>query len=230
MFGGPYSGRRVPQEFRQNPAMPMLMERRKRMRQNVPLVISQVKRDPVINWENPCVPCSSELRAALLGRAYHLVVMNLVSLLSESRVLPDMTAATLADALEEMVAHLVGAGDLAEESHRPVVEALAAREERVSTGIGHGVAIPHCYSGSLRDPVALLGRSRRGIDFDACDDAPVHFVILLIVPENQPNSHLQTLALIARLFSKHAVREKMTAATSESVLLEVLKECELELD
>jgi len=156
--------------------------------------------------------------------------MNIVSLLSERRVIPEMSADTRDEALDEMVSHLVAAGDLSEPSHGAVVEALAAREERVSTGIGHGVAIPHCYSDSLNDPVALFGRSRRGIDFNACDNAVVHFVILLVVPENQPNSHLQTLAVIARLFSQHAVREKMTEASTASDLLRSLEQCELELD
>ena len=109
--------------------------------------------------------------------------MNIVSLLSERRVIPEMSAGTRDEVLDEMVSHLVAAGDLSESSHGAVVEALAAREERVSTGIGHGVAIPHCYSDSLNDPVALFGRSRSGIDFNACDNAVVHFVILLVVPE-----------------------------------------------
>jgi mannitol/fructose-specific phosphotransferase system IIA component (Ntr-type) len=82
----------------------------------------------------------------------------------------------------------------------------------------------------LNDPVALFGRSRSGIDFNACDNAVVHFVILLVVPENQPNSHLQTLAVIARLFSQHAVREKMTEASTAGDLLRALEQCELELD
>ena len=156
--------------------------------------------------------------------------MNIVSLLSERRVIPDMSAGTRDEVLEEMVSHFVAAGDLSEPSQGAVVEALAAREERVSTGIGHGVAIPHCYSDSLNDPVALFGRSRSGIDFNACDTAVVHFVILLVVPENQPTSHLQTLAVIARLFSQHAVREKMTEASTAGDLLRALEQCELELD
>ena len=156
--------------------------------------------------------------------------MNIVSLLSERRVIPEMSAGTRDEVLDEMVSHLVATGDLSVTSHGIVVEALAAREERVSTGIGHGVAIPHCYSDSLDESVALFGRSRRGIDFNACDNAVVHFFVLLVVPQNQPNSHLQTLAGIARLFSQHAVREKMTEASTASDLLRSLEQCESELD
>ena len=155
--------------------------------------------------------------------------MNIVSLLSERRVLPDMSAGTLAEALEEMVDHLVGTGDLPMLSQTPVTKALAAREARVSTGIGHGVAIPHCYYASLDDPLAVFGKSRKGIDFEACDNAPVHFIFLLVVPENQPNAHLQTLATIARLFSQHIVRETMAEAMDGCELLGALEKYEKEL-
>jgi len=175
------------------------------------------------------VPCPLALPGPQEG-FHHFAFMNIVSLLSERRVLPEMGAGTLDEVLAEMVGHLVATGDLAELSHAPVLEALAAREERVSTGIGYGVAIPHCYSESLSAPVALFGRSRNGIEFNACDNALVHFVVLLVVPENQPNSHLQTLSAIARLFSQHAVREKMTMATTGIDLLRGLEKCELELD
>ena len=156
--------------------------------------------------------------------------MNIVSLLSERRVLPDLGAGTRDEVLEEMIEHLVATGGLSEPSQDAVVEALIAREERISTGIGYGVAIPHCYSDSLNDPVAVFGRSRSGVDFNACDSAVVHFVILLVVPENKPNSHLQTLAVIARLFSQHAVREKLTEGSTPGALLTALEQCQLEID
>jgi mannitol/fructose-specific phosphotransferase system IIA component (Ntr-type) len=104
--------------------------------------------------------------------------------------------------------------------------ALHAREDQVSTGIGHGVAIPHAYCDRIDEPVAVLGRSREGIDFEACDNAPVHFVILLLVPKDQPHLHLQTLASIARLFSQCEVRKKLKEANSAGDLLEALGWCE----
>ena len=162
--------------------------------------------------------------------SYHFAIMNIVSLLSERRVLPDVDAGARDEVLKEMVDHLVATGGLSECSQGAVVEALIAREERISTDIGYGVAIPHCYSDSLHDPVAVFGRSGSGVDFNACDSAAVHFIILLLVPENQPNSHLQTLAGIARLFSQHAVREKMSKAPTSSALLRALEQCQLELD
>ena len=155
-------------------------------------------------------------------------VMKLASLLSAHRVLPEIIAETHREALAEMIDHLLEAGALGVESREPILNALYAREERVSTGIGHGVAIPHCYCSELEKPVALLGRSRGGVDFDACDNAPVYFVILLIVPENQPNAHLQTLALIARLFTRYEVRKMMSEAETAEGLIQVLEDYEEE--
>ncbi len=152
--------------------------------------------------------------------------MKLVSLLSERCILPELSSETPWEALGELVDHLVSVGHVEEERREDIVEALHAREEQVSTGIGHGVAIPHCYCHRVEEPVAILGRSRAGIDFEACDNAPVHFVILLIVPKNQPHLHLQTLASIASLFSQCEVRRKMTEAEGPGELLEVLASCE----
>ena len=148
--------------------------------------------------------------------------MKLVSLLTERCVLPGLSSETAWEALGELVDHLVSVGHVEKERREDVLEALHAREEQVSTGIGHGVAIPHCYCDRVEEPVAVFGRSREGIDFEACDNAPVHFVILLIVPKDQPHLHLQTLSSIARLFSQCEVRRKMTEAEGAGDLVELL--------
>ena len=154
--------------------------------------------------------------------------MKLVSLLSERRVLPAMISETHWDALSELVDHLISTGHIESGRRADILEALHAREEQVSTGIGHGVAIPHCYCGRVEELVAVLGRSRGGIEFEACDNAPVHFVILIIVPKSQPHAHLQTLASIARLFSRCEVRERMAEAVTATDLIRALEKSEEE--
>jgi PTS system nitrogen regulatory IIA component len=97
--------------------------------------------------------------------------MKLASLLSEHRVLPEMIAETHREALAEMIDHLLEAGALGVESRDTILDALYAREERVSTGIGHGVAIPHCYCSELEKPVALLVIMPRSI-LSSCLSCP----------------------------------------------------------
>lgn len=152
--------------------------------------------------------------------------MKLVSLLSERRVVPEMESETPWEALGELVDRLVESGHIAADRRELVLSALHAREEQVSTGIGHGVAIPHAYCDQIESPVAVFGRSQEGIEFEACDNAPVHFVILLLVPKDQPHLHLQTLASIARLFSQGEVRRKMKEAKGAGDLLRALDWCE----
>lgn len=152
--------------------------------------------------------------------------MKLASLLSTRRILPEMKAVTQWEALGELLDHLVVTGDVAEERREGVLEALHAREEQVSTGIGHGVAIPHAYCDQIEHAVAVFGRSEEGIDFEACDNAPVRFLILLLVPKNKAQAHLQTLAAIASLFSRCEVRERLAAAATSEELYEIVEQCE----
>lgn len=152
--------------------------------------------------------------------------MKLVSLLSASRIVPEMQATSQWDAFGEMVAHLVSQGDLPEEETEAVLGALHEREEQVSTGIGHGVAIPHAYCDHLDEVLAVFGRSSEGIEFESCDNAPVHYLILLLVPQNQPHTHLQTLAAIAGLFSRCEVRERLKDAATATAIYETLQACE----
>lgn len=152
--------------------------------------------------------------------------MKLTSLLTERRIVPEMTSETSWEAVNELVDHLVKVGPLREDRREAVLQALHKREEQVSTGIGHGVAIPHAYCHEIEAPLAVLGRSRDGIEFESCDNAPVHFVIFLLVPENQPHLHLQTLASIAKLFSQCEVRRRLSEAGDAKELLMALDSCE----
>src|SRR5260370_8426735 len=82
-----------------------------------------------------------------------------------------------------------------------ILASLKQREETMSTGIGFGIAIPHCSSDRLEEVVAAFGRSTTGIEFDALDNAPGKFVVLFIVPNNQFQPHLRTLSSTPELFN-----------------------------
>ena len=105
-----------------------------------------------------------------------------------------------------------------------VLGALRQREETMSTGIGFGIAIPHCSSDRLDEVVAAFGRSTNGIEFDALDNAPVKFVVLFIVPKNQFQTHLRTLASIAKFLNDRSVRESLASAKSADEILSIFRE------
>lgn len=93
----------------------------------------------------------------------------------------------------------------------------------MSTGIGFGIAIPHCSSDRINDVVAAFGRSTSGIEFDALDNAPVKFVVLFIVPKNQFQTHLRTLASIAKFLNDRGTREKLGNAKSTGEILSIFR-------
>ena len=145
--------------------------------------------------------------------------MKLASLLSPKQVILDLQGEVCADALANMVDHLISRGVLAAGLREEVIELLNERERQVSTGIGSGVAIPHAFSDSIDHVVAAFARSKEGVDFEAIDNAPVNYVMLFIVPKKEYNLHLQTLAAIARMFNNCSVRQQLhDAETVEHVL------------
>jgi mannitol/fructose-specific phosphotransferase system IIA component (Ntr-type) len=140
--------------------------------------------------------------------------MKLAKLLNPDQVILEMTAKEHWPAIEELVGHLVHGGKLPVEQQQEMLEAFKAREELVSTGIGSGVAIPHAFSDHLEEVIAVFGRSRSGIDFQALDNAPVHFIILFIVPRKDYHLHLRTLAAIAKMFTNSEILRQLGAAES----------------
>lgn len=125
-------------------------------------------------------------------------------------------------AIVELVEHLDKNEFLAGENKDDVLEALHAREDQISTGIGSGVAIPHAFSEKLDHVVAVFGRSKKGIDFEALDNAPVNFVLLFVVPKKDYHLHLQTLAAIAKLFNNCEVRQQLADAETREQVIDIL--------
>jgi len=95
---------------------------------------------------------------------------------------------------------------------------IMEREKLGSTGIGHGIAIPHGRLPDLETPITALVRHADGIDFDAIDGQPVHIVVVLLAPKDEDRSHLELLAGLARALQKESVRGAvMGAETAEEV-------------
>ncbi len=94
-------------------------------------------------------------------------------------------------------------------SSEEVFAGLLGRERLGSTGIGDGVAIPHCRLGNCQEAVGYLVTLENGIDFDAIDSKPVDLIFILVVPEEACDEHLQTLASAAELFSQESVRQQL---------------------
>ncbi len=148
--------------------------------------------------------------------------MKLASLLSPDQIILEMKAVEHWPAIVELVEHLVEIQRLPASLKEEILTALKAREDQVSTGIGSGVAIPHAFSDELQEVTAIFGRSKAGIDFESIDNAPVHFIILFIVPRKDYHLHLRTLAAIAKMFTNSEVRRQFGEAQTRDEILAIL--------
>jgi nitrogen PTS system EIIA component len=99
-----------------------------------------------------------------------------------------------------------------------ITDSLFARERLGSTGLGHGVAIPHGRIKGLKQPLSAVFQLASPIGFDAPDEQPVQLMIFLLVPEAATQKHLEILSEIAELLSDSALREKMKQATDALAL------------
>jgi len=110
------------------------------------------------------------------------------------------------------------------EQHKEQVwETLLEREQSMSTGIGLGVAIPHCSITYINEIIGVLALLKNGIDFQAVDDEPVRIIALLLIPKNKIEKHIKTLASIARLCNDENFRDKILSAKSPSEAYSILK-------
>lgn len=149
--------------------------------------------------------------------------MTLGNLLSADTILPEMQAMERYAAIAELVNLLVEREQIAEGDREVVLAALRAREETMSTGIGFGIAIPHASSDRVSKVVAAFGRSSQGIEFESLDNSPVKFVVLFVVPKDQFQTHLRTLAAIAKFLNDRLVRERLGAAGSAEEILAIFE-------
>lgn len=105
-----------------------------------------------------------------------------------------------------------------------IFDSLLSRERLGSTGLGHGVAIPHGrHRLSSRTHAAFI-KLQQGVDFDASDNQPVDLLFALLVPEEATEEHLQLLAQIAGMFSDEALLEKLRTSSDASSLLSTIQE------
>ncbi len=149
--------------------------------------------------------------------------MTLGTLLTTEQIIPEMTATERWAAIVELVDLLVARKKVKAADRDAVLAALKQREETMSTGIGFGIAIPHASSEYVTEVVAAFGRSSAGIEFDSLDNAPVKFIVLFVVPKDQFQTHLRTLAAIAKFLNDRNVRTSLAEATSAPEILAIFE-------
>ncbi len=140
---------------------------------------------------------------------------RLAAILSASQVVAQVDVTSKKRAFEE-------AGLLFENLHglsrALVTDSLFSRERLGSTGLGHGVAIPHGRIKGLKSPMAAVFQLAQPIPFEAPDEEAVSLLIFLLVPEAATQRHLEILSEIAELLSDAALRQKLVGCTDALAL------------
>lgn len=140
---------------------------------------------------------------------------RLAAILPVEQVLVGIDATSKKRAFEEAGLLFENLHDL---SRALVTDSLFARERLGSTGLGHGVAIPHGRIKGLKSPMAAVFQLAQSIGFDAPDEQPVKLLIFLLVPEAATQKHLEILSEIAELLSNASLRDGLIASSSAEAL------------
>jgi PTS system nitrogen regulatory IIA component len=147
--------------------------------------------------------------------------MKLGEYLEKDLVLPNLASGNKPDVLNELLAPL---GDkYSKVDTDQAVRVLLEREKLGTTGIGDGIAIPHGKLENLESVIVVVGRSDKGVDFDALDHKPCTIFFLVLAPEQMAGMHLRVLAHISRTLKDETFRKEFADADSQSALWELLK-------
>lgn len=150
--------------------------------------------------------------------------MDLGDILTEDQIITDLKAADRWEAIDELIGNLVTSGKIKPEDRDTIAAVVRKREQSMSTGIGFGIGIPHASTDLIYEVVGALGRSKKGVDFNALDNQPVHLVMLFLVPQGQFQKHLHTLANIAKMLHKSEFRQSLEQAPDADSMLQAIKE------
>ena len=148
--------------------------------------------------------------------------MKVHELLNIKHVLTEFKSEHKDDVINELVDLLKGDERIIdlEEVRKCVFE----REEKMSTGVGKGFAIPHGKTNSVTDILAAFGKSETPIEYNSLDGEPVHLIFLLVGKENLVAKHIKLLSRISRLMNNEEFRKKLINANSKESALKIFAE------
>jgi fructose-specific phosphotransferase system IIA component len=133
--------------------------------------------------------------------------MDLNDFFGPKPIVIDLHAESRWEAIDELINRLAANHKIKTEHRDAIAASVRKRESSMSTGIGFGIALPHASTDLISEVVGAVGRSRKGLQFDAVDGKPVNLVMLFLVPQDEFQKHLHTLANIAKLLHNDDFRD-----------------------
>lgn len=154
--------------------------------------------------------------------------MKITDLISEACVKTSLESEDKEELFEEMVDLLVRSKP--DYDRGQLIEAVEERESKMSTGIGNGIAIPHCKTDAVSETCGVIGTSRSGIDYESLDGEPVYIVFMLIGPVTDAEIHLKALQQISILMQDRGLYQRLLETENPGELFRILRQEEDRLE
>ena len=148
--------------------------------------------------------------------------MNLKTVISTETIDLHLKGTTKKEIINELLDILQRTGKI--QDRDAALAAVLEREEKMSTGMKHGIAIPHGKTSTITDLVACIGISENQIDFNSLDKQPCRIFIMTLSPVEKTGPHLQFLAEVSLLFKSAEKREEILKAKTPGEILEIMIE------
>jgi len=148
-------------------------------------------------------------------------MFRLADLIATDRIV-ELKGTTKDDVLKELVEVLARASEV--QDKEAFYHAILERESILSTGIGLGIAVPHAKISSVKTLVAALGKTKKGINYGALDDQPVHIVVMIGANDAQQADYIRALARVTLLLKNEKIRQAIIAAETTEKVFDILKE------
>jgi PTS system nitrogen regulatory IIA component len=149
------------------------------------------------------------------------VVMEIADILTPQSIVPKLSATSKKQVLQELAKRAATVTGLKD---RFIFDALLQRERLGTTGVGHGIAIPHGKLEGIDKLFGLFARLEKPVDFDAIDEQPVDLLFLLLAPEIAGADHLKALARVSRLLRNRTICDKIRGSNDGDALYALITE------
>jgi fructose-specific phosphotransferase system IIA component len=139
--------------------------------------------------------------------------------LRRENIILDLKSDTKEAVIEEMIDNLFETGKIKDKDK--ALDAVLAREKKMTTGMQHGVAIPHGKTDSVSELITAIGIKKGGIDFNSMDKEPSKIFIMTVSPSSHSGPHIQFLAEVSKVLKSEEMRNKFLNAEKEEDIIDI---------
>jgi fructose-specific phosphotransferase system IIA component len=155
------------------------------------------------------------------------ILMLLSQFINKINIIIDSKSLNKWDIIDEMLQTAEYNNQISSQDFQTIKKQIIQREKSMSTGIGYGVALPHCATNVIQELIIILCLNHKGIDFNSIDNKPVHIIYLILIPQKKLKQYIKILAKIAQLMSNSSLRKKLQNAKTPQIIINSIHDAEL---